>query len=155
MYDSYESEPTPGAASGMHPGFLAGLIVGALLTVLGLVSSITGGAVAVICLPLMLLIYAGAGVLAGYLSVRSGRGADNLSKMGAIAGLVSWGISAVYYLLIAPLVGFATLGLGLVDVARWLICGPVQVAVQVALGALGAWAFGRFSGARPTDTYGY
>lgn len=152
-HDDFDNVPT-GFFGSIPPGVRAGLITGVFLVGAGLISSFTGGTAAVFCFPVLLLIYAGNGALAGYFAGHSGADAADFSKTGAIAGLVAWGFSALYYLVIAPIVGLATIGLGFLDVARWVLCGPIDLAVQVALGALGSWAYGRFSGAgRDSSNY--
>lgn len=152
-HDDFDNVPT-GFFGSIPPGVRAGLITGVFLVGAGLISSFTGGTAAVFCFPVLLLIYAGNGVLAGYFAGRSGTDAADFPKTGAVAGLVAWGLSALYYLIIAPIIGLATVGLGFLDIARWVLCGPIDLAVQVALAALGAWAYGRFSGAgRDSSNY--
>ena len=153
--DTSTSGPAGSVWGRLPPGVRSGLIVGVFLVVSGLISSLTGGASSVFCLPVLFLFYLANGALAAYFAGGMGCVASDLPKHGAIAGLVAWGVSGLYYLVVAPLVGIATLGLGFLDLARWVVCGPIDLAVQAAAGALGAWLYGRFAGVRsepPSDS---
>ena len=138
----YDSPGPTGFLSNLPAGVRAGLITGLVLIIAGVISSLTAGAAGVLCFPVLLLFYVGNGALAGHFA----GGGDDAPKAGALAGLIAWGMSALYYLVVAPLIGLATVGLGFLDIARWVLCGPIDLAVQVLLGALGGWAYSRMRG---------
>ena len=43
--------------------------------------------------------------------------------------------------------GLVTFGIGFLGLAAWILCGPVDLAIQAICGALGAWLYGRLGGA--------
>ncbi len=131
----------------LHPGIRSAVILWVFLLVVALVNSLTGGASVVFCYPVQLLLYVGNGALAGFFAVGSGYRVEELAQVGAVAGLVAWLLPTLYYVVFGLILGLVTLGAGLFGVAAWLLCGPVDLAVQAVCGAFGGWLYGRLSGA--------
>jgi hypothetical protein len=138
----------------LHPGIRSAVILWAFLIGIAMLNSFTGGTSVVFCYPVQLLLYVGNGALAGYFALNSGYHTTDLPRIGAIAGLVAWVLPALFYLVFGFILGLVTLGIGFLGVATWMLCGPVDLAIQVTCGALGAWLYGHFTGAKAGDNYG-
>lgn len=128
---------------GLHPGVRSALWFWLFLLGIAVLNTLTGGGSVVICYPLQLLLYVANGALAARLALAAGYAAVDLPRVGAIAGFVAWILPAVYYLVFDLLLGIFTLGIGLVGVATWVLCGPIELIVQTICGAIGAWLYGR------------
>jgi len=137
----------------LHPSIRSALILWAFLIGIAVINALTGGTSVVFCYPVQLLLYMANGALAGYFASGSGYRTADLPRIGAIAGFVAWILPALFYLVFGLILGLVTVGIGFLGVAAWLICGPVDLAIQATCGALGAWLYGRFSGASTGDTY--
>ena len=129
----------------LHPGVRSALIFWVFLLAAALIHGLTGSVSLAICYPVQVLLYVGNGALAGYFAMNSGYAVSDLPRVGAIAGLVAWVLPALFYLIFGAILGVVTLGLGFLGIVAWVLCGPVDLAIQAVCGALGAWLYGRFS----------
>lgn len=143
----------------VHPGIRSGVLLWALFVAIALMHSLTGGSSAAICYPIQILLYIGNGVLAAYMALGSGFDQTDLPRVGAVAGMVAWVLPAFFYLVFVVILGMATLGIGFVGIATWVLCGPVDLAIQIGCGSLGAWGYGNFTGGtgapHESDSYDY
>lgn len=133
---------------GLHPGVRSGLIFTVFYVVVALINAFSAGVSIVVCYPVQLLLYVANGGLAGYFASSSETYRDELAQVGAVAGLAAWVLPAIAYFILGIFFGFATLGVGFFSLIGCIVCGPVDLAIQALLGALGAWGYGRFSRAR-------
>lgn len=133
---------------GLHPGVRSGLIFTVFYVIVALINAFSAGTSIVFCYPVQLVLYVVNGALAGYFASSSEEHSGELAQVGAIAGLSAWVLPAIAYFILGLFFGFATFGIGLISLLGCLICGPVDLAIQALLGALGAWAYGHFGGAR-------
>jgi hypothetical protein len=131
---------------GMNPGVRSAMILWVFLGAIAIFHGITGGISAALCYPVQLLLYAANGVMAGYFALNSGYRVADLPRVGAIAGLVAWILPALFFILFDVILGLVTLGVGFLGLATWLLCGPIDLAIQIIAGALGAWLMGRIRG---------
>lgn len=161
MSDYLDDYDLDGAGSGfsgvwgnLYPGLRSSLIVWIVLLGLAIFNSLTGGSSAVVCYPVQILIYTANGALAGYFALGSGYSTTDLPRTGAIAGAIGWILPALFYFLVVFLLGVATLGIGFLGLAVWLLCGPIDLAVQASCGAVGAYVYGHFAGGSE-DVDGY
>lgn len=151
QYGDYGSNGNRPASfwQGLHPGVRSALIFWIILLAIALLNSLTGGTSLVFCYPVQVLLYVANGALAAHFAIGSGYHTSDLSKVGAIAGLVAWVMPAAYYLIFGLLLGLVSLGVGwLVGAIGWLLCGPIDLAIHALFAALGAWLYGRFAGGR-------
>jgi hypothetical protein len=157
-YEGNEDRDLIGSAMGLlgslHPGIRSAVLLWAFLIGIAVLNSFTGGTSVVFCYPVQLLLYVGNGALASYFALNSGYHTAALPRVGAIAGLVAWVLPALFYLVFGFILGLVTFGIGFVGVATWVLCGPVDLAIQVTCGALGAWLYGHFTGEKAGDNYG-
>lgn len=137
--------------AGLHPGVRSAVLLWLFLVAIAVINSLTGGTSVVFCYPVQLLIYAANGVLAGYFALGSGYHHSDLPRVGIIAGLVAWILPALFYLIFSLILGLVTLGIGFFGIATWILCGPIELAIQATCGVLGAWAYGRFAGEQGSD----
>jgi len=131
---------------GLHPGVRSAVLLWLFLIGIAILNSLTGGTSIVFCYAVQLLLYVINGALAGYFALNSGYDIPDLPQVGAIAGLVLWVLPALFYLVFDLILGLVTFGLGLLGLASWIVCGPIDLAIQAACGALGAWLYGQFIG---------
>ncbi|MGC8838068.1 MAG: hypothetical protein ACP5UM_06590 [Anaerolineae bacterium] len=147
-YD-YGTEERKGGPSGfwqgLHPGVRSAVLLWLILLGIAILNTVTGGSSIVFCYPVQVLLYLANGALAGYFALNAGYEVSDLPRIGAIAGFVLWILPALFYLVFGLILGIVTLGVGFLGVASWILCGPVELAVQAACGALGAWLYGRFA----------
>jgi len=138
--------------SGLHPSLRSAAIVWIFLLAFALVNSFTAGSSLVICYPLQLLLYFGNGALAARFALDSGYAVSDLPRLGAFAALLGWIAPALFYFVAGVLLGIVTLGAALVGMVFCVACGPIDLALHAACGALGAYVYGRVSGAAPDPT---
>lgn len=106
----------------------------------------SAGVAQVLSWPVMVLIYAGCGALAGKFATDSGS-SGKMGVTGASAGMLLWLISTVVNVIISLVAGTASLGgTLLLGVPYLCICAPIQLIAGGLAGALGAWLYNKFSG---------
>jgi len=127
----------------LHPALRSAVVFWAFLIAIALVNSFTGGTSIAFCYPVQLLLYIANGALAAHFALKAGYHPADLPRVGAIAGLLVWVLPAVYYLIAVLILGIATLGVGFLGLAGWLLCGPVDLVIQATSGAIGAWLYGK------------
>jgi len=128
---------------GLHPGIRSAAIMWVLLMGIAVLHSFTAGASLALCYPVQVLLYVANGALASYFALGSGYHSSDLPRVGAIAGFVAWILPAAYYLVFGIFLGLVTLGIGFVGIAALVLCGPIDLAIHAACGAIGAWLYGR------------
>lgn len=150
-YDDYGDDLGPGdklkgLGSGLHPSIRSALIIWVALFVIAMLNSFTGGSSILFCYGAQVLVYLGNGVLSGYFALSSGYRSSELAKVGALAGLIGWILPAVFYLIFGLVLGLVAAPIGIFGIALWILCGPVDLAIQVICGLIGAILYGRFGG---------
>ncbi len=161
MYlDDYDDEDFGGPDSGwnhfwkgLHPGLKSAALLWVVSFGFGVLHGATVGVSLLLCYPVQLLFYVANGVLAGYFAVNQGFKVSALPRVGAIAGFFLWILPAIVYLVFGLLLGISTFGVGFIGVATWLVCGPVELAVQMAAGAFGGWFYGRVANVDEEEYY--
>jgi len=158
MDDPYASDgerDTPKSPAGywecLHPGVRSAVILWGFLIGIAVLNSFSAGASVVFSYPVQLILYVANGALAAYFALGQGYQLSDLPRVGIIAGLVAWILPALFYLIFGLILGVVTLGIGFLGVATWVLCGPVDLAIQATCGALGAWLYGRFAGEQRSE----
>jgi hypothetical protein len=137
----------------LHPGIRSSLILGAFWLGLTLLQSFSAGFSLLLCFPIHWMLYIANGVLASRLATTSGYQSADMPKVGAIAGLVGWILPALFYLIFHVILGIVTFGVGFFGIATWIIFGPLDLAFQISLAALGAVLFRRYRDAQSDTEY--
>ncbi len=154
LSDDFGTSSGPsGFWSGLHPSLRSAAIVWVFLLAFALVNSFTAGGSIVICYPLQLLLYFANGALAARFALDSGYSVSDLPRIGAFAALLGWLAPAIFYLVLGLVLGIVTLGAALIGTVLCIACGPIDLALHAACGALGAYVYGRISGAAPNPTF--
>lgn len=136
--------PRRGGSSGLHPSLRAAVVIWIGIGAILLINVFTGGTSLLFCLPFQWLLYAGNGALAGSFALSSGYNNSDLPRIGALAGLFGWILPAVFYVVLSIL-GIPAFGIGLLGIAAWIVCAPLDLAVHAVLGAVGAVIYGNFA----------
>lgn len=154
LSEGLETSRGPGGFWGsMHPSLRSAVIIWVFLIAFALVNSFTAGGSIVICYPLQLLLYLANGALAARFALDSGYSVSDLPRLGAFAALLGWLAPAIFYFVLGILLGVVTLGAALIGTVLCIACGPIDLALHAACGALGAYLYGQFSGIPPEPTF--
>lgn len=127
----------------LHPGVRSATLMWMLLLAVALINSFTGGVSILFLYPLQILLYGANGYLAGHLAKESGYPSSDLTRVGAIAGVVAWVLPALYYIVFGLILGIVTLGIGFIGLFAACLFGPVDLAIHAGCGAFGGWIYGR------------
>lgn len=137
----------------LPPGLKSAALLWIVSLGFGVLHGVTAGISLLLCYPVKVLFYVVNGVLAGYFAINQGHDPGDLARIGAMAGFYLWILPALVYLVFGFLLGISTFGLGFIGVATWLICGPVELAVQMGAGAFGGWFYGRVANVDEEENY--
>jgi len=157
-FSDFSGDDMGGGAAGfwerLHPSIRSALILWAFLIGIAVINVLTGGTSVVFCYAVQLLLYAANGALAGHFALGSGYQSSDLPSVGAIAGFIAWILPALFYLVFDVILGLVTLGIGFLGLAVWVLCGPIDLVIQVICGAIGGWLYGRSTGAQESEWSG-
>lgn len=130
---------------GMPAWLLASLILALPFMAVDFFNYYSAGTALVISFPVLCLLYAGCGALAGFFTARKGGDPSTFALTGAFSGLALWLASTVVNTIIALILGTASLGTTLLLGVPYLcLCAPFQLFGGGLLGALGGFLFGLF-----------
>lgn len=154
LTDGIDRPSGPGGFWGnLHPSIRSGLIVSIFLIAIGLVNLFTVGSSIVFCYPIQILLYMANGALGAHFALDSGYSTSDLPRVGALAALIGWVGPTIFYLVVNIFFGLVTLGVAFVGLLGCVLCGPIDLAIHAAFGALGAYIYGRYRGPTPDPSY--
>ena len=156
MYDfDYDDSPVSAIPFWyrLHPAIKSALVFTLFIVGATVLNSLSLGMSLLLCYPLQILIYVANGFLAGYFAIGAHYRRGDLPRIGAIAGALLWILPALLYIIFGVLLGISTLGIGFLSLVTWLVCAPVDLIVQAACGAIGAWLYGVFIGEQAPDEW--
>jgi len=157
-YDDYEPKLSGAGSffSSIPPSILAALIFAIPFIAVDFFNYYSAGSALVLSLPILAILYAASGALAGFLATKQGKTATGFPLTGALAGLSLWLTSTVVNTIIGLIIGTASLGFTLLLGIPYLcLCAPFQLIGGGLMGALGGFIYGLFHrGDSPSDSYG-
>jgi hypothetical protein len=133
-----------GKSSHLPPSLRAAMLMWTFVGIIAIINTFTAGTSLIFFFPVQLLLYAITGALAARFALNEGYPRDRVPTVGAQAGFFAWILPALVYLLLS-LFGIS-IGVGLLGIAAWIVCGPIDLAVQVVMGAIGASLYNRQTG---------
>ncbi len=142
-----------GRLGGLPASLRAAAILWAVMLGLAIINTFTAGASIIFTYPGQLLLYLFNGGLAAYFALNEGTRQDDLPRLGAIAGFWLWVLPALFYIVGSLLLGLFTFGVGWLGVLGFVLCGPVDLAVEALLGMTGAWLYGKYIGDSDSEDF--
>ena len=134
-----------GFVIGMHPNVQAVLIFALPFIVVDFFNYYSAGTALALSTPILAILYAGCGALAGKFASARSESTPNFLVSGALAGLFLWLVSTLVNTIISLIVGAASLGATLLLGIPYLcLCAPVQLIGGGLMGALGGFIFSIF-----------
>jgi len=156
MYDYGPDSESSGKKffTSVPPYFLAPLIFAIPFIAVDFFNYYSAGSALILSLPILALMYAGCGALAGYFGARQGKASSGFPLIGALAGLSLWLASTIVNTIIGLIIGTASLGFTLLLGVPYLcLCAPLQLIGGGLMGALGGFLIGLTHKGESTDEY--
>jgi hypothetical protein len=135
-----------GRVSGLPPSFRSAIILWLVVLAIAMLNAFTAGSSIIFTYPGQLLLYVLNGGLAAYFALNEGGQVDDLPRIGALAGFWLWILPALFYIVGSLLLGLFTFGLGWLGIFGFVLCGPIDLAIEAILGMTGAWLYGKYTG---------
>lgn len=160
MSDEYGDNESGGAGilgflSNLPPSILAALIFALPFMAIDFFNYYSVGTALALSTPVLAILYAACGALAGKLALDRGGSAPNYLVIGATAGIILWLVSTVINTIISLIIGTASLGTTLLLGIPYLcLCAPLQFIGGGLMGAFGGFIYSIFHKDSDADSGG-
>ena len=141
-YDNTNSSKPVSWFLGLSPFIRAALIFALPFIVADFFNYYSAGTTLVFSMPILALLYAGCGALAGKFTANQGTSSSGYIGVGALAGLALWLISTVTNTIIGLIIGTLSFGTTLLLGLPYLcLCAPVQLIGGGLIGGFGGFIY--------------